>query len=72
MKKYEKNADQLVPCRNLLLFDELVEEERLTRNALLKFESTHFLLFADVATKVASHLLDSPLANQELPSSYLR
>ena len=72
MKKYKKNADQLVPCRNLLLFDELVEEERLTRNALLKLEATHFLLFADVATKVANHLLDSPLANQELPSSYFR
>ncbi len=67
MKKIQKNADQLVSCRNQLLFDELAEEERLTRNALLELEATHFLLFADVATKIANHLLNSPLANQDLP-----
>ena len=62
----------MVPCRNLLLFDELVEEERLTRNALLKLEAAYFLLLADIATKVANHLLDGPLTNQELPSPDFR
>ena len=59
---------KLVSCRDVLPFLQSVEQERLTRNALLEFETTDFLLFADVATEVTNHLLDSSLTNQKLSS----